>query len=52
MSTQADCMGDVYTQTHTHVWMWAKQVIGLAAMFEEKIKEGKAADKAKGKAKA
>jgi len=32
--------------------MLAKQVIGLAAMFEEKIKEGKVADKAKGKAKA
>jgi len=39
------------TRTHTHVCMWAKQVIGLAAMFEEKIKEGKAADKAKDKAK-
>jgi len=32
--------------------VWIYGVIGLAAMFEEKIKEGKAADKAKGKAKA
>jgi len=32
--------------------MWIYGVIGLAAMFEEKIKEGKAKDKAKVKAKA